>query len=174
MQTNVIVNNSSRTMSGTLKYLSSGSLVDTFGAGNFIALKFNNIPEDATSVKVGLDPSEGTGLVEIINDPDKNGAFKITDKNTQKFVVQVTTPDGVNTIEYSLSALNCLSDIPTITDITNQLSQQLNLFRQRLDGSIINPNLYDPITSEEDAYYKTNDEYKDAVDEFESTMDGTD
>ena len=62
--------------------------MDTYGAGNFIALKFTDIDETATSVKVGLDPSVSTGLVEIIDDPDKNGAFKITDKDTQKELQQ--------------------------------------------------------------------------------------
>lgn len=75
-------------ITGTLHYLSDGQLVTDWGAGNFLALKFTDIDEDATSVKVGLDPSAGSGLVEIIDDPDKNGVFKITDKDTQKFVVE--------------------------------------------------------------------------------------
>lgn len=66
-----------------------------------MALKFTNIPESATSVKVGMDPSQGSGLVEIINDPDKNGVFKVTDKNTQKFKVVVT--DGEDTYEHTYS-----------------------------------------------------------------------
>ena len=91
---------------GNLKYLDSGALVDTYGAGNFIALKFSDIPAAATSVKVGLDPSEGTGLVEIINDPDKNGAFKITNRFTQNF--KIVTTDGTNTVTqiFDLSRLN--------------------------------------------------------------------
>lgn len=97
-------------ITGTLKYLDSGSLVDTYGAGNFIALKFSDIPETATSVRVGLDPSEGTGLVELINDPDKNGAFKVTDKYAQNF--KVVTTDGTHTITqtFDLSRLNVQSE----------------------------------------------------------------
>lgn len=93
-------------ITGTLKYLDSGALVDTFGAGNFLALKFSDIPETATSVKVGLDPSEGTGLVELINDPDKNGAFKVTNRFTQNF--KIVTTDGTNTTTqiFDLSRLN--------------------------------------------------------------------
>jgi hypothetical protein len=93
-------------ITGTLKYLDSGALVDTYGAGNFLALKFSDIPETATSVKVGLEPSQGTGLVEIINDPDKNGAFKITDRFAQNF--KIVTTDGTNTTTqiFDLSRLN--------------------------------------------------------------------
>ena len=54
-------------------------------------MKFTNLDSNATSVKVGLDPSQSSGLVEIIDDPDKNGVFKITDKDTQVFL---TTVDG--------------------------------------------------------------------------------
>lgn len=105
MQTNVSVAN--KAMTGTLKYLDEGQLVNRWGAGNFIALKFTDIVPNATSVKVGLDPSYGGGLVEIIDDPDRNGAFKVTDKDEQKFVVEIT--DGIETIrtEYDLSGLVC-------------------------------------------------------------------
>lgn len=58
------------------------------------------------SVKVGLTPSEGTGLVEIIDDPDKNGIMKITNKATQKFKVVQTDTDGNKNIQlYDLSGL---------------------------------------------------------------------
>lgn len=98
------------TITGTLKYLDTGSLVDTYGAGNFIALKFTDIPETATSCKVGLEPSEGTGLVEIINDPDKNGAFKVTDKYRQNF--KIVTTDGTKTTTqiFDLAQLNCQTE----------------------------------------------------------------
>ena len=92
-------------ITGTLKYLDSGEIADYWGAGNFLALKFTDIPATATSVKVGLDPSQSSGLVEILTDPDKNGVFKITDKDTQVFKVVVT--DGTNTVTktYSLAGL---------------------------------------------------------------------
>ena len=93
-------------ITGTLKYLDSGSLVETYGAGNFIALKFSDIPETATSVKVGLEPSEGTGLVELINDPDKNGVFKVTNRFAQNF--KIVTTDGTHTTTqiFDLARLN--------------------------------------------------------------------
>ena len=92
-------------ITGTLKYLSSGQLVTDWGAGNFLALKFTDVPETATSVKVGLDPSQGSGLVELLGDPDMNGVFKITNKYVQKFVV--VTTDGKTTTEqrFDLSGL---------------------------------------------------------------------
>ena len=63
-----------------------------------------------TSVKVGLEPSYGTGLVEIINDPDKNGVFKIADKDAQlvKVISRNATTETVKT--YSLRDLVLESD----------------------------------------------------------------
>ena len=102
MQSGVSV--SGRNITGTLKYLDEGALVDTWGAGNFIALKFSNFDANATSVKVGLDPSQSSGLVEILTDPDKNGAFKITNKDTQVFKVVTTISGGATkTDTYTLS-----------------------------------------------------------------------
>ena len=63
---------------GTLKYVSTGSLPDWWGAGNFLALKFGDVPTGATSKKVGLRPSAGSGLVEL--DEDMNGVFKVGSK----------------------------------------------------------------------------------------------
>ena len=105
MQSNVVV--SSTGITGTLKRLTSGELVDAWGEGNFVALNFaDNDYSNFSSVKVGLDPSQGSGLVEIINDPDKNGAFKVSNKDTQKFKVVITTKDGETaTQEYSLVGL---------------------------------------------------------------------
>ena len=92
-------------ITGTLKYIDSGEIADYWGAGNFIALKFTNLDPDATSVKVGLDPSEGSGLVEIINDPDKNGVFKITNKDTQVFKVVQTNGAKTHVQTFDLSGL---------------------------------------------------------------------
>ncbi len=112
LQTGVTVANGAIT--GTLKYYSDSTkaLVHDWGAGNFLAVKFTNIDADATSVLVGLEPSAGDGLVELIDDPDKNGVFKITDKNTQKFKVVQSTKgsDGstyTNVQTFDLSGLTC-------------------------------------------------------------------
>lgn len=106
-------------VTGTLKHYSESSqLVDYWGEGNFLAMKVTGIPASATSVKVGLRPTYGgpggttpidddSGLVEIIEDEDKNFAAYINDKNTQKLVI--VTTDGTNTLrkEYDLSAIVC-------------------------------------------------------------------
>lgn len=107
MQSRIRINGN--TITGTLKYLDTGSLVETYGAGNFIALKFD-VPETATSCKVGLEPSEGTGLVEIVGDPDQNGAFKVTNKYSQNF--KIVTADGTHTTTqiFDLAQLECQNE----------------------------------------------------------------
>lgn len=94
-------------ITGTSKWLPLGNeITDYWGAGNFITLKISDIDSDAVSVLVGLDPSEGSGLVEIIDDPDKNLVAKITNKNTQKFVVKQIASNGqFLRQEYSLTGL---------------------------------------------------------------------
>ena len=101
---------SGRKITGTLKYLNEGAPAIDWGAGNFIALKFSDLDPNATSVRVGLDPSQSSGLVDIINDPDKNGIFKITDKTTQKF--KIVSSDGTNTTTQTYD----LSELVTLTN----------------------------------------------------------
>lgn len=108
IQTGVAVNGNKIT--GTLKYLDSGDIATYWGAGNFLALKFADIDPEATSVKVGLDPSEGSGLVELLGDPDMNGVFKITDKATQKFKVVSSTSARTTTQTFDLSELTLLNE----------------------------------------------------------------
>lgn len=104
MQTNIVI--SGNAITGTLKYLSgSNAITDMWGEGNFLCLKFPTADIENSTVKVGLEPSAGSGLVEL--DPDKNGVFKITDKLRQKFVVQITK-DGETVVQrYDLSGLTC-------------------------------------------------------------------
>ena len=95
------------TITGELKYVEdyaeSGPLA---GSGYYLALKWSNIDETATSLKVGLVPSQGTGMIECLDDTDRNGVFKITDKDTQKFRIEVTDANGSQTVlEYDLSGL---------------------------------------------------------------------
>ena len=95
---------------GNLKYLSTGDLVTTWGAGNFIALKFVIINPNITysDIKVGLNPSESSGLVTL--DADLNGAFKVTNKDTQAFNVVVTKDGKEYTTEYVLSGLTVATE----------------------------------------------------------------
>lgn len=106
MQRHVSVNGNK--VEGTLKYLAGpNAITEVWGPGNFFCFKVSAANwSDYTSVKVGLDPTEGSGLVEIINDPDKNGTAKVTNKAVQKFVIEST--DGVVTQrqEFDLSGLD--------------------------------------------------------------------
>ena len=109
-------------ITGTLKYVGTGPLADYWGAGNFLALNFAATDfTKYTSVKVGLRPTYGgpggttpidddSGLQEIIEDPDKNGVFKITDKATQKFKIVSTDAETgeINTQIFDLSGLDVL------------------------------------------------------------------
>lgn len=99
---------SGKKITGTLKYLDDGPIAGYWGAGNFLALKFADLDPNATSIKVGLNPSQGSGLVEIIGDPDMNGVFKITDKDVQKFRVVITDGHMTKTTDYDLSDLTVL------------------------------------------------------------------
>lgn len=107
MQTGVSISADNK-ITGTIKYLSgSNAITDVWGEGNFLVLKFSDPDERATSVKVGLDPSMGTGLVELLGDPDMNGIFKIENKNLQKFKI-VCTNGADSTVQiFDLSGLVC-------------------------------------------------------------------
>ena len=99
-QSNVAVTNGAIT--GTLTFIEGGLAASgpLSGDGYFIALKWNAPIEGVTSLKVGLDPSEGTGLVEAINDPDRNCVCKITNKDTQKFEIIQSDANGRKNIQY--------------------------------------------------------------------------
>ena len=93
-------------ITGTLKYLDSGSPAATYGAGYFIALKWSNLDADTTSLKVGIIPSEGTGMVECFSDLDRNGYFKVTNKNLQKIKIRQADNSGNVTIQtFDISGL---------------------------------------------------------------------
>lgn len=79
------------------------------GDGYFLALKFDNFATGLTyaNVKVGLNPTQGTGLVTL--DSDKNAVFKITDKDVQK--LQTVQQDGLghkNVQYFDLSGLTLI------------------------------------------------------------------
>lgn len=97
-------------VTGTLLYYDDATkaLVIDWGAGNFLGVRFvADDWSDYTSVLVGLDPSEGSGLIDIIDDSDKAAVMQIADKDTQK--VKIVATNGVQTVtkEYDLSGLTC-------------------------------------------------------------------
>ena len=91
---------------GTLKYLSeSDAITDVWGPGNFLAFDMSgNTYTGYTSVKVGLVPSAGTGLV-IKDDDTHTGICKIEDKNVQKFRIESTNGTSTKVQDFSLNGL---------------------------------------------------------------------
>lgn len=93
-------------ITGTLTKLTSGQLVTDWGEGYFLGLAFTDLDSRAATVKVGLRPSQGSGLVDIVPDPDRTGVFKITDKDAQVLVVESADPSGTKTTQtFNLSGL---------------------------------------------------------------------
>lgn len=109
MQTGLAVRGNKIT--GTLKYIEDGLSPSgpLSGSGNFMALKFDADWSKFTSVKVGLVPSaSGMELVELINDPDKNGVFKVSgevDGVQQVFKIVSTDGTYTKTDVYDISGL---------------------------------------------------------------------
>lgn len=105
-QSDVAVNDGKIT--GTLTFIEGGLSPDgpLAGDGYFLALKWGNPPADTTSLKVGLVPSaSGMDLIECLSDTDRNGVFKITDKDNQVFVIEYTKGGSVQRRAYDLSGL---------------------------------------------------------------------
>lgn len=93
-------------ITGTLKYLDEGAIPAVWGAGYFMALKLTASDwDDYTSVMVGMEPSVSSGMVEILTDPDKNGVFKVTDKDTQVFKIAYTNGTSYQSQTFDLSGL---------------------------------------------------------------------
>lgn len=103
MQNGITV--SGNTITGTLKKLTSGQLVTDWGEGYFLAVKFTNFSSGVAynNVKVGLVPSEGSGLVTL--DDEQDAVMKITDKSAQKLAVVQTLGDKTRTQYFDLSGL---------------------------------------------------------------------
>lgn len=105
MQNNVSVSDGKVT--GTIKYFDTpGEIVDYWGPGYFFAFKISNEDEKSTKTLVGLEPSEGTGLVDIHGDPDMNGIAKLSETVPQKFKVIQSDEAGHRNIQtFDLSEL---------------------------------------------------------------------
>ena len=92
-------------ITGKLFEQKEGQIVTDWGPGYFIAIKLTDIDADATSVLVGMDPSMGSGLVEIINDPDKIYLGKVTYKDSQIFKTIQSTGTVKRSQAWGLSGL---------------------------------------------------------------------
>ena len=80
-------------ITGTLKYLTTGQLVNDWGEGYFIAVGFSNYSDGLTyaDVEVGITPTEGAGLVHL--DSDQDAVLKVTNK-TQRITAIQTDASG--------------------------------------------------------------------------------
>lgn len=58
-----------------------------------------------SDVKVGLVPSQGSGLVSL--DADLDGIMKITDKNAQVFKMRIEKNGQIYEEGYDLTGLTC-------------------------------------------------------------------
>lgn len=94
-------------ITGTLKFIEGGLSDDgpLAGDGYFIALKWTDLDSHTTSLKVGLEPSEGTGMIECFDDADRNGVFKITNKDNQKLKFIQSDGTHKNVQYFDLSGL---------------------------------------------------------------------
>lgn len=94
-------------VTGSLQFIEGGLAPSgpLAGDGYFLALKWSNPQETVTSLKVGVIPSQGSGLVEAIDDTDRNGVFKVTDKTSQDIVIIQRDGKNTNTQTLDLSGL---------------------------------------------------------------------
>lgn len=99
LQTGIVVTEPSATneaethgkITGTLKYVTEGSLPGYWGAGNFLALDFSN-GENGANHYVMLSPSQSAGMGQL--DADMDASFKITDP--QQTLHVISTKDGAS------------------------------------------------------------------------------
>ena len=103
MQEDIVVGEDKIT--GVLKFVKGGIAPSGIlaGDGYFLALKFSDVDASATSKKVGLVPSAGSGLVEL--DSDMNAFMKISDINSQIFEVVITDGTRSGVQKFDLSGL---------------------------------------------------------------------
>lgn len=99
MQENISI--ADNKITGTLKYLSAGSLVDYWGGNHFIGLKFTD-QDEADKIEVGI-------LNPVELDADMNGAWLVTDTSKPLKVI-VTKGEETQTFEYDLSELVLASE----------------------------------------------------------------
>lgn len=92
-----------------MKYFNDAStdLVQAWGPGNFLALKFES---NANEVLVGLNPSAGSGMQKL--DSDMNGVWKITDAEHQ--VLKVIAKTGDNKVERTFRLNGLVIEGPTV------------------------------------------------------------
>ena len=102
-------------ITGNLSFIAGGLSPSGYlsGDGNFMSLTLSCSDWSVyDKVLVGLDPSEGSGLVRIDNDtsaPAHTVVMKITDNENQVFVVESYRGGLMVREEFSLADLVCAS-----------------------------------------------------------------
>lgn len=90
------------TITGTSKYVTGYTGFSEsveLQSGNFLALHIKGVNVD--SIKAGVDPTEGSGLVTIPNNED-DIVVRLSDTQEQKFVVEYTVDGETTRTEYTL------------------------------------------------------------------------
>lgn len=109
LQENLVINDG--TIYGTLKYI-EGGLAESgplAGSGNFIAVTWDALDASVTSFKVGIIPTQGSGLVEAVGDTDRTLVAKVHD-TTQELVFIASDGTTVTTKAYNLGGLILLNE----------------------------------------------------------------
>lgn len=95
-------------ITGTLLFKEGGLAPSGYlaGDGYFLTLKIDDVPASTKSCKIGFTNSAGSGMVEILGDPDMNCVGKLSNKDTQRFRVEVIDANDVLSVkEWDLSEL---------------------------------------------------------------------
>ena len=105
IQNNISIANGK--IKGNLTKLTSGQLVTDWGEGYFLCVNWTNWDNSIDSIKVGVVPTAGVGMIEAYDDlASHNGVFKVTDKNRQDLMIIQSTEAGKNiTQTWDLSEL---------------------------------------------------------------------
>lgn len=91
-------------ITGSLKFIEGGLAPSGYlaGDGYFMALTWSapKQAENITSVKVGLVPSAGSGMIEGIGDPDRTIVAKVDPSLGQQFLIEQRTDNGEVRAQY--------------------------------------------------------------------------
>ena len=95
-------------ITGTLKYVTGYTGFSNnpeLQEGNYLVVSWaDGVPSGVTSLKLGLSPSYGSGMKEVLADPDQNMVFRVHD-NSQKVKMIYTNGTEKETKLYSLKNL---------------------------------------------------------------------
>ena len=96
-------------LKGTSKWLPAGNEIsDYWGAGNFFAVDISATNWSAyTDVKIGLEPTMGSGPATVSSNDD--AVFKIADPQKQKLVITATNGTYTDRQEISLAGIKLMS-----------------------------------------------------------------